>query len=236
MKNLPILPQPDDETCGPTSLHAVYAHHGLNLDLMEVIRDIPRLEGGGTLAVLLGQDALRRGFEATLYSYNLRVFDPTWKNLSREVLIQKLEEQQSHKHGKRFSVASRGYLDFLKQGGCLHFDDPTPTFFRELFQKNLPVLCGLSATYLYQTARERTRSNGQVVFDDIRGEPSGHFVVLCGGEEDRVCVADPNRDNPFSESLYYEVDIHRLIPSIFMGVMTYDANLLVIAPSNRMES
>ena len=31
-----------------------------------------------TLAVLLGCHALRRGYEATIYTFNLQVFDPTW--------------------------------------------------------------------------------------------------------------------------------------------------------------
>jgi hypothetical protein len=33
----------------------------------------------------------------------------------------------------------------------------------------------LSATYLYQTKREFDNE-----YDDIRGNPVGHFVVICG--------------------------------------------------------
>ncbi|MBF0171311.1 MAG: peptidase-C39 like family protein, partial [Nitrospinae bacterium] len=68
-----ILAQPDDITCGPTSLHAVYRYHGLAVPLREVIGTVKPLVEGGTLAVQLGLDALRRGFSATIYTYDLQV-------------------------------------------------------------------------------------------------------------------------------------------------------------------
>ena len=85
-----ILPQPDDVTCGPTSLHAVYSHLGYKIPLKKLISEIEFLEEGGTLGVFLGIDALKRGFKATIYSYNLKLFDPTWSNLKMPELREKL--------------------------------------------------------------------------------------------------------------------------------------------------
>src|SRR5690606_2892332 len=93
---LDMLAQPDDATCGPTCLHALYRYHGLELPLETLIRDVPKLENGGTLGVHLANDALRRGYRATLYTYNLQVFDPTWfapRPLSVEALTAKLASQ-----------------------------------------------------------------------------------------------------------------------------------------------
>ena len=73
-----ILPQPDNMSCGPTCLHALYRYYGDELPLEAVIEQVESLEGGGTLAVLLACHALRRGYDATIYTYNLKVFDPTW--------------------------------------------------------------------------------------------------------------------------------------------------------------
>lgn len=56
---LDILTQPDDTTCGPTCLHAVYDYYGDRLPLDQVIGEAGRLEDGGTIAVLLGCHALR---------------------------------------------------------------------------------------------------------------------------------------------------------------------------------
>ncbi len=73
-----ILPQPDDTTCGPTCLHAAYRYYGDIISLTQVIREVRKLKGGGTLAVFLACHALKRGYQAKIYTYNLHVFDPTW--------------------------------------------------------------------------------------------------------------------------------------------------------------
>ena len=45
-----------------------------------------------------------------------------------------------------------------------------------------------------------------------------------------MIVADPYRENPISGDNLYVVRMDRLINSILLGVLTYDANLLVIYP------
>lgn len=231
---LEILPQPDDVTCGPTSLHAVYKHLGLSVGLKEVIDSVNFLEDGGTLAVMLGIDALKRGFNAVIVTYNLKVFDFTWGKLGREQLIEKLKEQLQHKHGKKFGEASKAYIEFLGLGGKIEFDDLTETLLDGYFTHNLPVLTGLSATYLYQSSREYTNHKNQTVYDDLRGEPSGHFVVLCGMEGDTVFVSDPYLENPFGASHYYRVNVRRLLNAILLGIVTYDANLLIVSPKKSL--
>jgi hypothetical protein len=69
-------------------------------------------------------------------------------------------------------------------------------------------------------------------FDDIRGEPSGHFVILSGynREERTVTIADPFLPNPYSGTHHYMVSIDRVLCSILLGVLTYDANILIIEP------
>ncbi len=64
MRPIKILAQPDDSTCGPTALHAVYDSFGLELPLEQVIDEVHSLEDGGTLAVFLGQHAIENGFYA----------------------------------------------------------------------------------------------------------------------------------------------------------------------------
>ena len=70
------------------------------------------------------------------------------------------------------------------------------------------------------------------VDDDIGGEPVGHFVVLTGYRRDtrEILIADPMASNPLVRSRYYAVNVQRLIGAILLGIMTYDANLLVIQP------
>jgi glutathione synthase/RimK-type ligase-like ATP-grasp enzyme len=51
--NLKIRAQPDNATCGPTCLHALYGYYGEQLPLDQVIAEVPSLATGGTLGVML---------------------------------------------------------------------------------------------------------------------------------------------------------------------------------------
>lgn len=229
---IPILAQPNDETCGPTSLHAVYQYYQKNISLEDVISAAQFLPEGGTLAVFLGLDALQRGFQARIYTYNLKMFDPTWSPLHAADLHSKLEQQLTHKSGEKFALATKAYCQFLSQGGDIRFDDLTPELLSRYFAHNIPILSGLSATYLYQNQREYSQLNSkQSIYDDLRGEPMGHFVILAGHDADgHVRVFDPYPANPISQDHFYSVNTHRLVNAIMLGVLTYDANLLIIAP------
>ncbi len=232
---LDILPQPDLFTCGPTCLHAVYQYYGDDISLEAVVNEAPQLEDGGTLAVLLACHALRRGYEATIYTYNLNVFDPSWFESGAPPLADRLRAQMAAKDLPKLHAATRAYLDFLSLGGVLQMQDLTSELIREHLKKSMPILTGLSATYLYRDKREFGVNS---VPDDIRGVPAGHFVVLCGYDRVKrtVLVADPLLSNPLApENNFYAVEIDRLKCAILLGIVTYDANLLVIRPRNKLE-
>ncbi len=224
-----IEPQPDDRTCGPTCLHALYRYYGDEQPLAEIIGETHMLDSGGTLDVFLAIHALRRGYRATLYTYNLQMFDPTWFSRPGVDIAERLARQREHKHDARLLAATPGYLDFLALGGELRFEDLTPALLRGILQRRTPILTGLSATWLYRHPREWGPDDAD---DDVRGEPAGHFVLLSGyrSGEREIVVDDPFHANPFDPARRYAVGIHRVIGSILLGIVTYDANLLVIQP------
>ncbi|HMQ15318.1 MAG TPA: hypothetical protein PKC49_05030 [Phycisphaerae bacterium] len=233
-----IHAQPDDTTCGPTCLHALYRHYGDPADLASVIAEVPALEGGGTLGVMLATHALRRGYRAHIYTYNLHVFDPTWLNAGPVAaarppvnLVEKLRAQAAAKDDPKLQVATDAYVEFLERGGAIRSVDLAPRLIRRHLDRSTPILTGLSATYLYQTAREYGLNDD---YDDVRGEPSGHFVVLFGYDTrtDQVLVADPQQPNPLADEPVYRIPIERVICAILLGVLTYDANLLIIEPGD----
>lgn len=225
---LEILRQPNDVTCGPTCLHAIYRYYGDDISLQQVISEVGMLEGGGTFASLLGSHALRRGYAVTLYTYNLQVFDPTW--FTAEVdMRQKLLARLAFKSQRKQKVATSAYLDFIEKGGIVKLHDLTPALIRKFLNRSVPILTGLSSTFLYRSKREFGPNDDA---DDIRGEPIGHFVVLSGYHHDNreVMVNDPLFDNPYFRNHQYHVNIYRLISAILIGVLTYDGNLLIIEP------
>lgn len=229
--DLDVRQQPDDVTCGPTCLQAIYAFHGTVLPLDEVISSVRSVDHGGTLGVLLGQDALERGFDATIYTYNLDIFDPSWFDGPERDLRRELERQLPIRRGLRRRGAIRAYLEFAESGGTIRHSELTPAMLEEIVRRGHPPITGLSATYLYGCEREVFDGRWSR-YDDVHGEPVGHFVVVSGvdpGTGD-FRISDPSQDNPLHGSGTYWVSPHRLIGAVFLGVTTYDGNLLVVRP------
>src|SRR5690606_2089493 len=129
-------------------------------------------EHGGTLAVFLACDALRKGYRATIYTYNLTVFDPTWFREGVDLAERLVRQRAVKRDDFRLQHATPGYLEFLRLGGVLRFVELSVALIHGILSRGLPIITGLSSTYLYGAARERGPDS---VADDIAGLPAGHF-------------------------------------------------------------
>jgi len=225
-----MLAQPDDTTCGPTCLHAIYRYIGEEVSLLKLIKEVPKLADGGTLGVLLATDALNRGFRAKIYCYNLQIFDPTWFTLGKKALIEKLTAMERVRRSPKRKLAIRAYIEFLRLGGLVDFSPLSGALIRRYLNRDIPILTGLSASFLYQEMREYGPNDES---DDLRGDPTGHFVVLHGYDRRtrEVLITDPLQDNPHSPTRRYRIGVDRVLSSILLGVLTYDANLIIIEPT-----
>ena len=231
--------QPDESTCGPTCLRKVYAYYGLPDSQDEIISALERNEDGGTLAVYLGIVALNRGMNARIFTYDLRIFDPTWCALSAGGLKEKILARFPYLKDEKRKRAAEAYVRFLDMGGELAFDELTHSLFKSIIDNGHPVLAGLSATYLYRQPRERWDPKWKAhVDDDIAGEPTGHFVVISGYDHwgRRLTVLDPFEEAPVNEIGQIQVDTDRLINAILLGDVTYDAVLLEVWPTDPLSS
>lgn len=224
-----ILPQPDETTCGPTCLQALYRYWGEDESLDDVIARAGRLEHGGTFAVFLACDALRKGYETTIYTYNLNVFDPTWFRRRDADVADRLRRQREVKMDYRLQHATTGYLEFLSLGGRLRLLDLSRGLIHGILRRRLPIITGLSSTFLYRVPREYGPDDRP---DDVRGLPSGHFVVIAGydSERRRVLVMDPYQLNPYASNHEYWLSLDRVVCAVLLGIVTHDANLLIIHP------
>ncbi len=224
---VPRIEQPDEVTCGPTCLAQVYDYYGLGKPLDQVIEETPRNPDGGSLGAYLGIGAINNGLSVQLYSYNLRVFDPTWRELEKPALLEKLAERKAVVRSERLQRAVTGYMRFLELGGEVRFAELTERLLTKIISQRRPIITGLNATHLYRTPRELGEE-----YDDVRGDPVGHFVVLSGyyPKTGRFLVRDPSTHIPFSRSGTYLVRAERLIAAILLGDITYDAVLLVMSP------
>ena len=228
---LSVLPQPDETTCGPTCLQAIYRYWGEDEPLATITSRTSKLTHGGTLAVFLACDALKKKYRAMIFTYNLNVFDPTWFRHGVDI-AERLDRQRGVKDDYRLQEATAGYLEFLRLGGQLRLMDLSRRLIRNMLLRRQPILTGLSSTFLYRVKREAGVDDTP---DDINGLPSGHFVIIAGYDvvREKVLVLDPYELNPYGGVLEYWIGIDRVIGAILLGIVTHDANLLIVRPRNR---
>jgi hypothetical protein len=157
------------------------------------------------------------------------MWDPTWF-VQKSDLLEKVRARFVAKEWSKdpkLANALASFEEFIGRGGRYLWQELTPNLVSGLLRRGLPILCGVNATYLYQCARERDDHA-----DDVGGDPFGHFLIVCGyhSRERTVDIADPLQDNPLHGTKYYRVGLYRFIGAVYLGVMTYDANFLVIRP------
>ncbi len=225
--NVSVDPQPTDDSCGITCLQAIYRYFGKDVPLATLKRQVVHWQTGGTVGVNLARHALDHGFGAEIYTYNIKIFDPTWRDLPKEGLLAKLEKRRSRIRSKTQQEVIGFYIDFLQSGGIVRFDDLDEALIARLVAAKRPIICGLSATYLYQSMRETP----DCADNDIIGGPVGHFVVVSGfdAKERNVHISDPlHVRNPFSPIGQYAQPFQRFSNAVMLGILTYDANLLVL--------
>lgn len=221
--------QPDYTTCGPTALHAIYRYYGDPIDLATVIRETPKLPGGGTLAVHLSVHALQRGYQVDTWACNVRHLDPTWFQKPTDVLA-KLKARWNAKgltDDPRYGPVIDATTTYLQLGGRLAWGDLAPEMIGQRLSYGNPLLTGTNGTYLYQCSRETEAGP-----DDVAGDAFGHFIVIGGyrSSDQSFAISDPLLDNPAHGTKYYRVSGYRLLAAIFLGVGSDDGNLVLIRP------
>ncbi len=224
--SISIERQPNDVSCGATCLYSIYHYYEDDITLEELLKEVKHVDNGGTLALLLGINALKRGYKALLITYNVDFFDPSWFVSPGVNIVSKLRLQKRWRHELIIQQYTPWYLDYIKDGGSITSEPFTEELVKKCIDHGDPLLIGVNVSYLYGESRIfRDRYN------DIRGMSEGHFVIICGYDtlKGTLLIADPWQTNPFSLKSTYWVKFNHLITSMMLGVLTHDANVLVIS-------
>ncbi|MCA9490525.1 MAG: hypothetical protein KC621_11400 [Myxococcales bacterium] len=219
--------QPDLVSCGPTCLFQVARFYGDERPLSTFLGAVQRNPDGGTLAVHLANAAMDLGYRATLYPFGIRVFDPTWWELPRAKLLERVARRRLVRPAADQPMYE-AWEAYLARGGRVVFHELTPELLVRVIDAGHPLIGGMCATWFYREAREIPDTGAE---DDVAGEPSGHFVVVAGysGHGLHFHVRDPHPEVPDGGGRQ-PVAAARLLTAILLGDLTHDAVLLEIAP------
>jgi len=192
-------------SCGHSSLLQVLAYYGTNLELKEVVKEISNCEVDelklGASECELGMFAIKRGFKSTVVSLDVRRFDATWFELSSEELKKKLELRSEFLHklspedikegqGTQYlDNVTKYYSEYLEKEGKVKFLPISKELIKKYIDNKIPVIALVSSQLYFKKAR---KYNGE--FDDIKGKPTGHWIVVSGYDENNFIITDPADD------------------------------------------
>lgn len=118
-----------------------------------------------------------------------------------------------------FGRVTDACLEYLLLGGRLKFEVLTAALIRKFLKRGIPIMTGLRATCLYNTARKYD-VDGRVVYDDVDGESIGHFFIPAGYRRGTcgVLVADPFLPNPLAAgSTFPSISTVWCVPSCWVS-------------------
>ncbi len=196
--------QPTNTSCGQTCLSMLLSHFGTEQTPQEILtaKDVYRTDDGhewGTMAADLAAHCIPLGFTADVHTFDCRIIDHSWSELSRDALIARLESVKTSGHvptlGKNISgIFIRSYIDFLKSGGSLHIAPyVTSRMLYALLEKG-PLQVTVCMGAFYGFGKQRLNENSQPVPDDLHGGIGTHFVVVYGNDADgNFLIADPSK-------------------------------------------
>ena len=195
-----VIPQFKQEKkygCIPACLQQVFAYYDKEVSQEEILNSLDKPERGMSVPAA-GTFAKRSGFNPTIVTNNMDIFDPTWFDVGSEKLIQHLKEKKSSLDEYNKSVVE-DFLEYLEIGGQIGFDTIDSELFVRSLSNKVPVIIELSSTDLYKKKDS--------------GEIEGHGVVIAGFDGDKVKVVDPDRDNPYDKTGVYWIPISDIMMS-----------------------
>lgn len=195
--------QPTNTSCSPTALSIMLSHYGISESPEEIMKIVPQVKDedgkdGGTINQQLATWCKEQGYEVTLYTFDCQIIDQSWRGLSPQDIIARLEVGLAGgwdvpSLGKLWSRAYRqSYIDYLQVGGQLEIQPAVTSKLLHKLLGNGPVLPCVCYNTLYGTGRSRYIGAETSEKDDVNGKATNHSIVIYGiNEKGDFLVADP---------------------------------------------
>lgn len=194
--------QPTNNSCSQTSLAMVFSFFGKDMAPEAIMERLPvnknaKGEDWGTVNQELAAWCLGQGFDVDLYTADFQIIDISWRSLSDEDKIKRIEATVGHRVIPSLGQEASGrylkaYAAFIAAGGALHIEPYVQTNVLDRLIGASPVLAAVSLHVLHDIGHTKTVGLREVKFDDVDGESGTHSVVIYGKDDaGNYLVADP---------------------------------------------
>ncbi len=199
--------QPTGLSCGQTCVSMLLSHYGYDLSPKEVLEEMAglRTDDGhewGTVTPSLASLCIRKGFGATVYSFDCRITDHSWIDKSPEQILRRLKAIKKKRViptlGKNVTERFvQAYIDLLTAGGTLIIQPFVTEKLMDGLLKKGPFVTTVCMGAYYGKGRYRSTGLHKGVLDDVNGTIGTHFLVVYGkNAKGQYLIADPGRKEP----------------------------------------
>lgn len=235
-RNVRRKQQLEDE-CGTAALWSAMDHFGIETRLEQLLSATPvGAPKWRDWLYFLGAYAEGVGLDTEVITLSTQTMDPTWRNVSSEMLTSKISEELSHikrmAEGPRSQSDHDYYLEhnlafeqwelmaaikYLRGGGSILVQPLSEHELHRRLEHRELVIASVDASILYQGARVN-----RGLRSDVAGSAWGHVVLLTGCISGAFSYIDPARSSP-TPTLW--------VPSNYLieAVLRRDQNVLTIA-------
>lgn len=230
----PIVPiQQKTSECMQTTATQVMAFFDPTISVDEVIKDVPvYVENGEKIGTSPGHMAAyfaQKGYQTTVYIFDVELFDRSWEGLGEEEVLTRLRQRQEHIPANAWLAAYHhilvdGWALYVKSGGRFSFPQLSTSLLYDLLVPS-PYLLMVNSTYLNQRAKQiYNQATDKFDDDPIKGRSLTHAVACAGYRDSQFLIVDP--DPPEGVSHHRWIAQDHLIASI-MAAQTESDNFLI---------
>ncbi|MFA4827385.1 MAG: hypothetical protein WC596_04025 [Candidatus Shapirobacteria bacterium] len=229
--DIPLIKQ-GLQDCVQSNAVQILKYYGIQKSLDEVKAEVPVFvsKEGNPLGSSLGHIAtyfINQGLKTTIHTVDIEIFDRSWKGLSNQDLIEKLQQRRKFIQSTKYSqealdVIFDGYISFLKLGGQITFPIIDENFLINHL-KSGPIYGVVSFNFLNSASKYKfSNVSKNSVPDSVEGSPGTHVVTIAGYKDNQFKLVDP--DPEFGGIRW--IDPNFLIGSIYLAETDFDSILI----------
>ncbi len=184
--------------CGPTCLAEVMEFYTKEkFDIKDLVKESKSPYKNMDWFFLFGMSALKRGFKVKIITVSTEILDPSWISLNPKKLVRKMKKRIKYLEGRkrkdRYLIEwnlepLKKAVKFIEAGGELIFSLITIDLLKYFVKKKMPIIVPVNENIFYGIKRTKDDE-----YDDIRGYPSGHIVVISGYAKKDFIITDSER-------------------------------------------
>ncbi len=173
--------------CGPVSTYNIHKYFGTKITLPEILKDLGVTLKSLTFPSQLANHLRRQSYIVEVLTSCSYVVSPQWMGKPSSSIIDQLTKWCGYNKKSTWLKGATLLLEYMKDGGKVTVLNLTTKVLDDYLDQGYVILACLEESWLWGKRKIADKN----IFDDVKGNPRGHFVVLYDKNDHDYRVSDP---------------------------------------------